>query len=570
MSPLPRRRAALAGLALVLAVAATFANALRNGFVFDDYLLIVGNARSRAPLLDTSSLDGYRPLRTLSYRIDFAIGGMHPWIFHLSNVVYHAATVLLVCALLRASTFSLPAAAAGALLFAVHPVQTDAVTYVSGRRDVLCGLFFAAGFLAFLRYRVTRSRTALVGAALCYGGAILSKEMGVTLPVVCLLYDRWQARRAPPAAVSDTRQARRRLWWMVALAAIGFVVFAATYGRIFLRYAGFFRWHGGAVANFATVPRIWTRFLGVVVWPARLSADYSYDAFPLSATPLEPAVIASLVLLLVVAALAVRSWRRGGAFGFAAAWWSVTLLPVSQIVPHRELLAEHYLYIPMIGVAFAFAAAVDAALAAVPRRRAAVAAAVLAIAAAAAARTIVRNRDWRDQLSLWSATVATAPRCARARFNLAQVWFERGDLAAAEREWLAAEAIVPSARTERSLAMLYQRLGKDDLAQAHVEQAFRRRPHDPQTMIVAGWLAMARGEPKRARAYFDDALARLPDYRAAPARVGRARAVEALAQASARGDRETPQPAEQPSPRRDDESLRPAERASPRADRESP
>ena len=530
-----RRWTWLVALGLVLAVAIAFGNAARNEFVFDDYLLIINNPASRAPLTDLSSLNVYRPLRTLSYRLDYAIGGLHPWIFHVSNMVYHAITVLLVCAVLRGAAFSLPAAAAGALLFAVHPVQTDAVTYASGRRDILCGLFFAAGFLSYLSYRARRSTAALVAAVACYAGAILSKEMGVTLPMVCLMYDRWDARRATTAGRRDARAATdtpglHPIVWVGAALLIGLAVFMLSYGGMFQKFIHRVRWHGGSAgANFATVARIWVHYLELVVWPARLSADYSFQGFPVSTSALDPRAIACAAVLLVLAALAVRSWRRGGPFAFAAVWWAITLLPVSHIFPYSELMAEHYLYIPMMGVAFAIAGAVDGALARAPERRRAIAAVVVLIAAAATARTIVRNRDWRDAMSIWSATVAATPDCARARFNLGQAYFERVRFADAEREWLAAAAIKPrDAATARALATLYYRLGKYDLATARIRDAMELAPYDAHSEVLAGWIAVDSGEPERALPYFDSALARLPPQEAGGAKLGRDRAMQAI------------------------------------------
>ncbi len=480
----------------------------------------------------------------LSYRVDYAIGGMDPRVFHLSNLVYHAITVLLVCGTLRVSGASLGAAAAGALLFAVHPVQTDAVTYAAGRRDILCGLFFAAGFLAYLRFRRDGRLTALWLAAVAYGLAILAKEMAVTLPLVCLAYDRWNRRREaaglsvpgrPTRAAGDAGGGRpamrsRYLGWAALLAGVGVLVFAPIYGQLLMRVLESTPWHGGSIgSNFATVARVWVHYLSLVVWPARLTADYSSGAFPVSSSALDPRALMSLAVLAIVAVLAWRSWRRGGSLGFGAAFAAVTLLPVSHIIPYVELLAEHYLYLPMIGVAFVIAGVVDAAAAYAPERRRALAFAVLLVATAAASRTIVRNRDWHDKLSLWSATAATVPNSTRARFNLGQAYFERGRLDEAEREWLAAASQRPNDPTiAMALASVYYRLGKFDLAAERVGAVLEKKPGDLKAQTLAGWIALDRGDPQTAIAYFDAALARLPADKADGARLGRERAALAL------------------------------------------
>jgi hypothetical protein len=541
-----RRHARLIAAALLAVVAATFGNALQNGFVFDDQMLIVNNAAVRAPLGDRRALGAYRPLRILSYRLDYAIGGMDPRVFHLSNLLYHGLTVLLVCALLQRSGASVWAAGAGALLFAVHPVQTDAVTYAAGRRDVLCGLFFAAGFLAYLRYRDNGRASVLVLAGVAYVLAVLAKEMALTLPLVCLLVDRWRVRRrlvdvraiarsgVAPAATGGGPEARRAparpLVLAAALGAAGMAAFAAAYGAHAWHVVTHTPWHGGSIgANFATAARVWAHYLGLIVWPSRLSADYSYRAFPVSPGALDPRALASALVLAAVAVPAWRSWRRGGLAGFGAAWYAVALLPVSHIIPYSELLAEHYLYIPMVGVAFAVAGGVDAVAARVPERRRALAAAVLVIACAAAVRTAVRNRDWRDPVSLWSATVAAYPDCVRARFNLGQAYFGHARLTDAEPHWLAAAALRPDdPAIAMALAGLYYRLGKYDLAAERVETALRLRPDDVKAETLAGWIALGAGHPRRAMAHFDAALARLPPDQTEAVTLGRARAASAL------------------------------------------
>ncbi len=212
-------------LLLAIAIGGVYYNALGNGFVFDDYLSVVNRSAiprvASKPLLAFSpAVLGYRPLRTLSYVLDYRLGGMRPWAFHLSNLVYHWLTACLVFFVtlrlvasekvvssqlsvvrpsnsgLRTPDSGLRTALFAALLWALHPIQTDAVTYISGRRDILTGLFFFLGLYAFLRLRTpdsrlrTGERVVWMGVAfLAYGLALLSKEMAVTLPLVMLSYD---------------------------------------------------------------------------------------------------------------------------------------------------------------------------------------------------------------------------------------------------------------------------------------------------------------------------------------------------------------------------------------------
>ena len=518
------------GALLVAAVAITFANAIGNGFVYDDQLVIVDDPAVRLPL--SAGVEGlyYRPLRTLSYRLDYALGGMDPRVFHLSNVLHHGVVVLLVWLVLAALGSSSWAALAGALVFAVHPVQADAVTYAAGRRDVLCGLFYALGVLAYVRHRRSGRAGPLVLAAVAYVLAILAKEMAVTLPIVCVLIDRFAARRAGAVAAGrPPRWTTRRLAVLSALAAVGALALALTYGGHLLHLATERPWHGGSFgANVATVARVWTKYLQLVLFPRVLSADYSYDGFPVSTSLLDPRAVASILVLAAIAAVGWQSWRHGGRLGLGLAWAAVALLPVSHLVPFRELLAEHYLYVPMMGVALAVTGIVDAVAGRWPARRRWLAAATALVIAALATRTVVRNRDWRDRITLWSATVAVVPRCARAQYNLGQALFERSRFQDAERAWLASAALQPDDKeTTRGLAMLYYRLGRYELAATKIEAVLAASPYDGDALTLAGYIALDRGQPERAAAYFVGALAVLPPEKAEQARSGHARAVRA-------------------------------------------
>jgi hypothetical protein len=420
-------------------------------------------------------------------------------------------------------------------VFAVHPVQADAVSYAAGRRDVLCGLFFALGVVAYLRHRSGAGAGALAVAALAYVLAILAKEMAVTLPVAAVLVDRWRRARTTETPGSTAPTASRgQLALLGALGALGALALALTYGGHILHIATERPWHGGSFgANLATVARVWVKYLQLLVWPASLTVDYSYDAFPVSTSLLDPRALASMAVLVALAAAGWASWRRGGRLGMGLLWIAVTLLPVSHLIPFRELLAEHYLYIPMMGVALIASGAVDVALARGTDRRV-VAAVAVAVVAALATRTVVRNRDWRDRITLWSAAVAVAPRCARAQFNLGQAYVERSRLGDAERALRAAAALQPDdPGTTRALASIDYRLGRYDEAAAKIAGVLAATPDDPEALTLAGFISLDRGQSDRALPYFDAALAELPAEKAEAARRGRERALGAARRGAA-------------------------------------
>src|SRR5882672_2456698 len=184
-------------LSLVAVVFLCFANTLRNEFVFDDIYLVSVNSQIRSlnlPLL----LSSYRPTRDISYAIDFALWGENPFGFHLTSILIHAANVLLVFALVRRLTKDLVSATLTALIFAVHPIQTDAVTYISGRRDVLFTFFYLLAFQSYLTYYRNRWSAKAVAwfilFLLLWMLSLLSKEMAVSLPILIFVWhfcDAW-------------------------------------------------------------------------------------------------------------------------------------------------------------------------------------------------------------------------------------------------------------------------------------------------------------------------------------------------------------------------------------------
>ena len=185
-----RTRVTLLCLLLAAVVLSAGSNTLHHGFVFDDVTLIQQNT-------DVTELNwgrilgriGYRPIRTLTYALNFALGGTNPFGYHLFNVLLHAANAILTFFLFRHLLGRLDASFLGAMLFAVHPVQTASVAYVSGRKDLLAAFFLLLAALLYVgwRRRGGRVRAAFTGLSLAL--AVLSKEVAVVFPALLVLID---------------------------------------------------------------------------------------------------------------------------------------------------------------------------------------------------------------------------------------------------------------------------------------------------------------------------------------------------------------------------------------------
>lgn len=442
-------------LALALAALVAYSNSFSAPFVFDDEFSIVENPHIRSLSLDAfrapdqSSVAG-RPIASFTLAIDHAIGGLDPASYHRTNLAIHILAGLALFGFLRA-TFAgdrlrdrygnraTPLAFAIALVWLVHPLQTESVTYVVQRVESLMGLFFLATFFCFARaaasprpapWRIATVACALLGMA--------SKEVMVAAPPLLLIYDRlflsssWRetfARRGKlHAAVWAT------LALLVALVAGGPRADSAGFGMsgrekvTALEYA---RSQFGVILH----------YLRLCFWPHPLVLDYSW---PVANRAREIVPQAIVVLGLVVATLAAIPRRPD--LAFAGLWFFFALGPTSSFMPIVDLAFEHRMYVPLAGVVAVVVVAADGAIArfaAADRATATRAAALALVAAALVATTIRRNEDYRTGLDLYTDVVDKNPDNPRGRNNRGTQLYREERFAEAEAEFRAAVALDP-------------------------------------------------------------------------------------------------------------------------------
>lgn len=510
---------------LVLAVVtgAVYANSLHNEFLFDDLKLIreeragfgEGAFWQLRALLSTGR--AYRPIRTASYAFDYAVSGLEPWGYHLSNIIYHALSACFAFLIAQHLLGERRIALFTALLFAVHPIQTDAVTYISGRRDVLSGLFVIVGFYAFLRYRETnKARYLLLALALC-PIAFFAKESGIVLPLLLVAYDIIRGMKVTVPVFS--RQFPVQLWAGIRQSAhkrpllyLGLLACAAalaSYVIFVMRGTMLREYHGGSLwFTLLTDTRIFVHYIKLLLFPVTLNADYSYNAFPVTTTWTDPRALAATVVLVAVAIWLLSLLKERPIATFGGLWFFIGLLPVAHIIPHHEMVAEHYLYVPSVG----FCLLVGALLLPLVGRPAfaralySVAGAVLVLLAL---RTVWRNRDWKDDLSLWTETVRVAPQAARARNNLGAAYLGRGRLGLAREHLETAIRIKPDFPIARgNLGKVYFDLGDLASAERELEAALRLRAKEVIPRLWLGGVYVREGRITDAEQIFRDVLKR--------------------------------------------------------------
>jgi protein O-mannosyl-transferase len=442
------------GAATIVAVVAiaAFAGALGNGFTYDEGLVIVGAQRflqsgSFGTLLSPSyfsgSLEGtWRPVCTFTYMVD-AMVSMQPAAFKVDSLIWHIAAAWLLMTLARRL---LPEghrryALLAGLLFVLHPVTAETVDNASFREDSLVTVFTLATLVLSLDGRRWL-------ALLTFGLGLLSKESAVMAPALLLIlragrFDGAPARPFRSAALAWLRE-------LVPFGVVALVYLGLRFGP--MRMAGTYANYPGGTftATLLGLPAIWAHDLRLLVWPWPLCADYT-GYFRFGAQPWGPVLISLVVVLayLGLAAFALRRGARVAALGLG--WFLLTLLPVSNLLPIPIPAAERFLYMPLCGIALAAAAAYGAWMDRLATRPTARLGALSVAACGLAALAVVlnlRHRDWRDDRTLWLATVAVNPRSCGAQSAVGGELLSRG-MASGDHQVLAASA----AREELALSL---------------------------------------------------------------------------------------------------------------------
>jgi tetratricopeptide (TPR) repeat protein len=503
-TPPPQRwratAARLAPAAIVAAVAiAAYANATGNGFVWDDHKIVVDNPDNADPsalgkvltspdvVVRSEPAPYYRPVSRALFVLDRQLFDLDPRPYHLENVLLHAAAAIALLALGLRLFGAVGPAAVAALLFAVHPVNTETVDFVTARNNLLVAVLVLASCEAYLRARTSR-RTAplLVAAVLFFLGTLCKETALMLLPFLAAqeLLSRGALRR-------DALRER-----LVALAPLALAAALSLALR-----AAVLRGAGGALPGLADPASALVRalhvvpeYLGILLWPTNLTihrlAPEAYLASPWALAAAWLAIVAALALLL-------RQGRPVTRFGLL--WFAINLVPVSGLVPIPSApLAERFLYVPSIGL-WLVAADQLAALAGRTRHRRVLAGAVLVVIACLATVTLLRNRDWRDDVALYASAARAEPRSTDAHYNLGVALAERGDAEGARSAWERVLALDPAHTGALSqLGTALAERGDLEGAARCFARVLELRPRDIETRFNLALLFERLGRPRDA------------------------------------------------------------------------
>lgn len=513
----------MAVLLIVAATVAAYSNSFHGPFVFDDIGSIQDNASIRrlwAWDVLTAPEAARRPVANLSFALNYALGRLDVRGYHATNLLIHLLAALLLFGIVR-RTLRLPPlrdrfetaadalAAAVALIWAVHPLQTGAVTYLVQRMESLMGLFYLLTLYGAIRgatsARPRRWYAAAVAACAVGAGA---KEVMVTAPVVVLLYDR-------AFLAGSFLGALRRRWALYA----GLAATWGILGLLLLKQgmagttgAGF-GLQGVTPWEYArSQPGVILHYLRLCFWPHPLCLDYGWPV----ATAVEDIAPPALAVGLLLAAV-LWAMRRAPRWGFLGAAFFLILAPTSSVMPIFDLCFEHRMYLPLAAVVAAGVVGAWAWAGPRLRGRGAVAACAAALVGSAlAATTFARNADYRSDLSIWQDVIEKRPANPRGYNGRGLAHYERKRYAQAIEDFDRAIALKPDyASACNSRALACERLGRYAEAVRDADRAIERMP-----ALAAAYntRAMARaGQRDYARAIgdYDRAIELQPAYAAA-------------------------------------------------------
>ncbi|MBM4065500.1 MAG: tetratricopeptide repeat protein [Planctomycetes bacterium] len=405
----------------------TYLNCLPNQFVYDDTSTIVDNklVKDWGNFLtlfthDYFKLSGeltYRPIVTLSYFIDYSIWQMNPMGYHLVNVVLHTINIVLVYFLVllllrqyhktqvsRNQISDIGLALLTCMLFAVHPIVSEVVNMISYREDLIATAFLITSFLFFLLYHRKSTISLSAGALATYFFALLSKESAIVLPALIFIYE---------LLISGKYFTPKKTAQKIVCAPffLGYIGVSIVY--LILR---FFILHnpgekivypeGSIFVNMLTMTKVLGRYITSIFLPFNLNADYHVLYLK---TPFTVSFLFPLCMLISIAIIAIRWWKKPVIL-FAILWFFISMLPVMNIIPLANIMADRYLYFPILGFCLLLSIAVTYLRAAIRYS------VIIPLIIFYVVMTVTRNNVWRDEFTLWYKS-SQNPLCSFTTYN---------------------------------------------------------------------------------------------------------------------------------------------------------
>ena len=495
-----------------------YSNSLGNDFVWDDTGFVIQNDFIKdlrfipfyfisKTALAKGGLAGenYRPFLTLSYGLDYFFWKLNPLGYHISNLIFHIASAILVFYLVLSLTKNRFTGLFSSLFFLTHPIQTESVSWISGRADVLFLFFYLGAFITYIKYTERRQIFLYLASLLLFSSALLSKEMAASFPLMIILYDFFYGKK-------EKISIRAIRYFAYFLILEGYVIIRFN---IIGRLAQCDYWTGNMYTTFLTMAKGIVHYIGLLIYPGDLCVDYL--TFPISLSIKEPEVLLSIAVILFLIAGAMALAKKHKHVSFCTLWFFITLSPAANIIPIKILIAERFLYLPSIGYSVVIAVFLMSLYGKFRERRALgysfICLGVLLVSIYSRL-TMTRNADWSSDLTLWKKAVLKYPDNVRARHNLAVAYLAReGDPDKAYEEVKVALRIHPEYSLARTMVVAYYaQNNRFDEAIEEAKYILRADPDFIDGYRFLGAIYAIQNKYDLAYMAYRKALARNPDF----------------------------------------------------------
>lgn len=464
-----KNRKILPILLIVIITTLAYISSFRNDFVYDDHVHILNNKEiryfSNIPKFFTSAFkDLYRPLRSIHYMIVYSLFDENPFGYHLNSLLLHIINTILIYFIINLLINKKDISLIASLLFAVHPIHTGRVTNITAGFDQL-GIFFI--FLSFYLYLIYSKKGKLLYCILSIFSfllALLSSEEAIVFPFLLLLYEICFSKE------KIRKKLRVSSFFILALLYIILRFFILGIGARAGEYIG-----GNFYFTMLTMTKVFVKYIVLLLFPFRLTL---YHDIKIANSLFDIKVIFSVLVLLSLAYIAIKSYRKNKIITFIIGWFFITLIPFSNILPLRILIAERYLYVASFAFCFLLAILIgkiynlrkDIRIIAIPL--------FIILLVSYSAITIKRNTDWRDDLTLWTRTVKISPFSSEAHDNLGFAYERAGAIDKAILEFGRSVELNPSNyKAYSNLGIAYGQKGNFTLAEKYLKMAIKINPN---------------------------------------------------------------------------------------------
>jgi len=358
---IPTRKNKFFYLFIILITLTIYSNSFNNSFQYDDFHAIVNNPAIKSssnltrfffdPQLGSGlhlESKSYRPLLMVSFLLNYLIGGLNVFSFHIMNFLIHLLCSFLVFSVTLfflqitygknddKQTHHQLTALFAALIFAVHPIQVESVTYITGRSSSLTALFFLLSFWSYVRFGIKDKIYLLFFSMVNFALALLVKETAITLILILVIFN---------VFFPIGRTIRNRIYTL-----IPHFLIAAIYIIIRIYFFGSLKYSSQPVRpiyeNILTQSKAWIHAIGLLILPLNLNVDYD---IPISRSILDSEVLFSFFILISIFIIIWKFSKSCRPIGFFALWFTINLAPTSSVIPLEDLITDRWLYLPVVG-----------------------------------------------------------------------------------------------------------------------------------------------------------------------------------------------------------------------------